>query len=191
MVRGALTALIEMESDLAVVAEVDRGDAILPAARESRPDVAIIDIDLPVVDGLTAAQMLREQLPDCKILILTSLGRPGTVRRALSAAVSGFLLKDTPSDRLAQAIREVASGRRVVDPEVALTAWDVGDNPLSPRERQVLRLAADGSEASQIAAQLHLSVGTVRNYLTQIVVKMNARNRVDAVRVAREAGWLP
>lgn len=191
MVRGALTALIEMEPDLTVVATVEGGDAILPTARESRPDVAIIDIDLPVVDGITAAQMLREQLPDCKVLILTSLGRPGTVRRALSAAVSGFLLKDTPSDRLAQAIREVASGRRVVDPEVALTAWDVGDNPLSPRERQILRLAADGSEASQIAAQLHLSVGTVRNYLTQIVTKMNARNRVDAVRVAREAGWLP
>ena len=191
MVRGALAALIEMESDLTVVATVEGGDAILPAARESCPDVAIIDIDLPVVDGITAAQMLREQFPDCKVLILTSLSRPGTVRRALSAAVSGFLLKDTPSDRLAQAIREVASGRRVVDPEVALTAWDVGDNPLSPRERQVLRLAADGSEASQIAAQLHLSVGTVRNYLTQIVTKMNARNRVDAVRVAREAGWLP
>jgi two-component system response regulator DesR len=191
MVRGALAALIELEPDLTVVAEVDQGDAILPAARESRPDVAIIDIDMPVVDGITAAQLLREQLPSCKILILTSLSRPGTVRRALSSAVAGFLLKDTPSDRLAQAIREVASGRRVVDPQVALSAWDVGDNPLSARERQVLRLAADGAEAGEIAAQLQLSVGTVRNYLTQIVVKMNARNRVDAVRVAREAGWLP
>lgn len=191
MVRGALAALIELEPDLTVVAEVDQGDAILPAARESRPDVAIIDIDMPVVDGITAAQLLREQLPSCKILILTSLSRPGTVRRALSSAVAGFLLKDTPSDRLAQAIREVASGRRVVDPQVALSAWDVGDNPLSARERQVLRLAADGAEAGEIAAQLQLSVGTVRNYLTQIVAKMNARNRVDAVRVAREAGWLP
>lgn len=191
MVRGALAALIEMEPDLTVVAKVDRGDAILPAARESRPDVAIIDIDLPVVDGLTAAQLLVEELPSCKTLILTGLDRPGTVRRALSAAVSGFLLKDTSSDRLAQAIREVASGRRVVDPRVALTAWEVGDNPLSPRETQVLRLAADGAEPNEIAAQLRLSVGTVRNYLTQIVIKMNARNRVDAVRIARDAGWLP
>jgi two-component system, NarL family, response regulator DesR len=191
MVRGALAALIEMELDLTVVAKVDRGDAILSAARESRPDVAIIDIDLPVVDGLTAAQLLAEELPSCKTLILTGLGRPGTVRRALSAGVSGFLLKDTSSDRLAQAIREVASGRRVIDPQVALTAWEIADNPLSPREKQVLRLAADGAEPNEIAAQLGLSTGTVRNYLTQIIVKMNARNRVDAVRIARDAGWLP
>jgi two-component system response regulator DesR len=191
MVRGALAALIEMEPDLTVVAEVDQGDYIVSAAFASRPDVAIIDIDMPVVDGITAAQLLREQLPSCKVLILTSLSRPGTVRRALSAAVAGFLLKDTPSERLAQAIREVASGRRVVDPQVALTAWEVGDNPLSPRETEVLRLTADGAEANEIAAQLQLSVGTVRNYLTQVVAKMNARNRVDAVRLAREAGWLP
>jgi len=191
MVRGALAALIEMELDLTVVAKVDRGDAILSAARESHPDVAIIDIDLPVVDGLTAAQLLAEELPSCKTLILTGLDRPGTVRRALSAGVSGFLLKDTSSDRLAQAIREVASGRRVVDPQAALTAWEMGDNPLSPRETQVLGLAADGAEPNEIAAQLGLSVGTVRNYLTQIVIKMNARNRVDAVRIARDAGWLP
>jgi len=191
MVRGALAALIEMELDLTVVAEVDRGDAILSAARESRPDVAIIDIDLPVVDGITAAQLLAEELPSCKTLILTGLGRPGTVRRALSVGVSGFLLKDTSSDRLAQAIREVASGRRVVDPHVALGAWEIADNPLSPREKQVLRLAADGAEPTEIAAQLGLSAGTVRNYLTQVIIKINARNRVDAVRIARDAGWLP
>ncbi|MFD0857280.1 DNA-binding response regulator [Actinomadura adrarensis] len=191
MVRGALAALIEIEHDLTVVAEVERGDVVLDVARQTRPDVAIIDIDLPVMDGLTVAELLREHLPNCKSLILTSLGRPGLVRRALSLSVSGFLLKDTPSDRLAQAIREVASGRRVIDPQVALTAWDVGDNPLSPRETEVLRLVAQGAEASEIAAQLQLSIGTVRNYLTRIVMKMNARNRVDAVRVAREAGWLP
>ncbi|XVQ07054.1 response regulator transcription factor [Spirillospora sp. CA-255316] len=191
MVRGALAALIELEHDLTVVAEVERGDAILEAARGTQPDVAIIDIDLPVVDGLTAAELLREHLPSCKTMILTSLGRPGLVRRALALSVSGFLLKDTPSDRLAQAIREVASGRRVIDPQVALTAWDVGDNPLSPRETEVLRLVAQGAEAAEIAAQLQLSIGTVRNYLTRIVMKLNARNRVDAVRVAREAGWLP
>lgn len=191
MVRGALAALIDMEPDLAVVAEVDQGDLILDAARKTRPDVAIIDIDLPGVDGLAAAEMLVREIPTCKVLILTSLGRPAMVRRALNLSVAGFLLKDAPSERLAQAIREVASGRRVIDPQVALTAWDVGENPLTPRETEVLRLAAQGAEANEIAAQLQLSIGTVRNYLTRIVMKMNARNRVDAVRVAREAGWLP
>lgn len=191
MVRGALAALIEMELDLTVVAEVDRGDLILAAARESRSDVAIIDIDLPVVDGLAAAQLLCRQLPSCKILILTSIGRPALVRRALSISVGGFLLKDAPSERLAQAIREVSAGRRVIDPHVALTAWDIGENPLSPRETEVLRLVAEGAEAREIADRLQLCVGTVRNYLTRIVMKMNARNRVDAVRIAREAGWLP
>lgn len=191
MVRGALAALIELEPDLTVVAEVGRGDMIVPTARECRPDVAIIDINLPAVDGLTAAQMLRQELPSCRTLILTSLGRPAAVRRALSVSISGFLLKDAPSERLAQAIREVAAGRRVVDPQLALAAWDVGENPLSSREIQVLRLAAEGANATEIAATLKLSVGTVRNYLTNIVVKLNARNRVDAARIALEAGWLP
>ncbi|MFI6292804.1 DNA-binding response regulator [Nonomuraea sp. NPDC050790] len=191
MVRGALAALIELETDLTVVAQAERGDMILPLAMRHRPDVAIIDIDLPAIDGLTAAQLLHEALPTCKTLILTGLSRPGTVRRALSASVSGFLLKDSPSARLAEAVREVSSGRRVVDPQLALTAWDAGDNPLSPRELEVLRFAANGAEAPEIAAGLGLSVGTVRNYLTAIVMKLNARNRVDAVRIATEAGWLP
>ncbi|MFI9555580.1 DNA-binding response regulator [Nonomuraea endophytica] len=191
MVRGALAALIELEADLTVVAQAERGDMILPLAMRHRPDVAIIDIDLPAIDGLTAAQLLHEELPSCKTLILTGLSRPGTVRRALAASVSGFLLKDSPSARLAEAVREVSSGRRVVDPQVALTAWDAGDNPLSPRELEVLRFAADGAEAPEIAAGLGLSVGTVRNYLTAIVMKLNARNRVDAVKIATEAGWLP
>jgi two-component system response regulator DesR len=191
MVRGALAALIELEPDLTVVAQVERGDLIMPTARECLPDVAIVDIDLPVIDGLTAAQMLRKELPTCRILILTGLGRPATVRRALSMSVAGILLKAAPSERLAEAIREVAAGRRVVDPHLALTAWDVGDNPLSPREIQVLRFAAEGANATEIAATLQLSVGTVRNYLTTIVAKLNARNRVDAARIAQEAGWLP
>lgn len=191
MVRGALAALIELEPDLTVVAEVGSGDMVMPAARECHPDVAIIDIDLPAVDGLTAAQLLHKELPSCRTLILTGLGRPATVRRALSASVSGFLLKDAPSQRLAEAIREVAAGRRVVDPHLALTAWDVGENPLSPRETQVLRFAAGGADAAEIAAELRLSAGTVRNYLTRIRVKLNARNRLDATRIAREAGWLP
>ncbi|MEO3812586.1 response regulator transcription factor [Sphaerisporangium sp. B11E5] len=191
MVRGALVALLELESDLTVVAQVDRGDLIVPAAMEHRPDVAVIDIDLPGMDGLTAAALLREKLPNCRALILTSLGRPGTVRRALGAHVSGFILKDAPPDHLAEAVRNVARGMRVIDPQLALSAWDVGENPLSERELQVLRLAAQGAEAAEIATTLHLSAGTVRNYLTTIVMKLNARNRVDAIRIATEAGWVP
>lgn len=191
MVRGALTALLELERDLTVVADVDRGDTILPTAMDTRPDVAVIDIDLPGIDGLTAAAQLREEMPSCQTLILTHLGRPGTLRRALTAHVSGFILKDSPSDQLAQAVRDVYAGRRAIDPQLALSAWDVGENPLSERELQVLRLASKGSEAGEIAADLHLSVGTVRNYLTNIITKLNARNRVDAIRIAEEAGWIP
>jgi two-component system, NarL family, response regulator DesR len=190
MVRGALVALLEMEDDISVVASLERGDEIVPAARDLRPDVAIIDIDLPKIDGLTAAVMLHSELPSCRTLILTNLGRPGTLRRALNAHVSGFLLKDAPPERLAQAAREVAAGKRVIDPQLALSAWDVGENPLSAREVEVLELAATGADASEIAADLHLSSGTVRNYLTTIVTKLGARNRVDAIRIAREAGWM-
>ncbi|GLX97699.1 response regulator [Herbidospora sp. NEAU-GS84] len=190
IVRGALAALLEMEPDLTVVAQVGSGADIVPAALEHRPDVAILDVDLPVVDGLSAAEELHAKLPSCRTLILTGLGRPGTLRRALSVSVSGFLLKDTPSERLAQAVREVAAGRRIIDPQLALTAWDVGEIPLSGREIQVLRLAAGGAEPPEIAAQMHVSVGTVRNYLTKIVTKLNARNRVDAIRIATEAGWI-
>lgn len=191
MVRGALVALLQLEGDLDVVANVDRGDAIVPVARQCRPDVAVIDIDLPAVDGLTAATLLHEAVPSCRTLILTGIGRPGTFRRALSARVSGFLLKDSPPERLAEAIRGVAAGQRVIDPQLALAAWEVGDNPLSEREAQVLRLVSKGANAGEIAAKLHLSVGTVRNYLTTIVAKLNARNRVDAIRIAEEAGWIP
>lgn len=191
MVRGALVALLELEPDLEVVAAVDRGDTIVQAALEARPDVAVIDVDLPGIDGLTAAAELHEQLPSCRTLILTSLGRPGTLRRALSAHVSGFLLKDSPSDQLALAVRSVAAGRRVVDPQLALAAWDSPDNPLSPRELEVLRLAARGADAAEIAGCLYLSKGTVRNYLTAIVTKLGARNRIDAIRLAEEAGWIP
>lgn len=191
MVRGALAALLELEPDMIVVASIDRGDTIVQTARDCRPDVAIIDIDLPGLDGLSAAELLHLELPECRTLILTSLGRPGTLRRALNARVSGFLLKDSPAERLAQAVREVMSGRRVVDSELALAAWDSVDNPLSQREMDVLRQAATGSDAAEIAATLHLSIGTVRNYLSVIVSKLDARNRVDAIRIADEAGWLP
>lgn len=190
MVRGALAALLDLESDMTVVAAVESGDKIVPAALETRPDVAIIDVDLPILDGLSAAEQLHEKLPACRVLILTGLGRPGTLRRALSVSVGGFLLKNSPSDRLAQAVREVAAGLRVVDPQLALTAWDVGEIPLSGREIQALRLAAGGAEPPEIAAAMSVSVGTVRNYLTKIVMKLNARNRVDAIRIATEAGWI-
>ncbi|MER6015715.1 response regulator transcription factor [Streptomyces bluensis] len=190
MVRGALVALLSLEDDLRVVAEVERGDHIVRTALDCVPDVAVIDVDLPGLDGLSAAALLAQQLPSCRTLILTSLGRPGTLRKALAAQVGGFLLKDAPPDRLADAVREVSVGRRVIDPQLALAAFDNGENPLTPREAEVLRMAADGAEAAEIAGRLFLSVGTVRNYLTTVVTKLNARNRVDAIRVARESGWL-
>ncbi|MFI6901786.1 DNA-binding response regulator [Nonomuraea sp. NPDC050394] len=190
MVRGALAALLSLEPDLTVVAEVDSGDMIVPVALKTGPDVAVIDIDMPKMDGLTAAQILHEQLPTCRTLIVTGMGRPGTLRRALAVSVSGFLLKEAPADQLAAAVRGVAAGRRIVDPQLALSAWDIGENPLSTREIEILHLAAKGVAPEEIAATLHLSVGTVRNYLTKILTKLNARNRVHAIRIATDAGWI-
>jgi two-component system response regulator DesR len=190
MVRGALVALLVLEPDIDVVAEVAFGTEILPAAMEHRPDVAVIDIDLPGLDGISAAVELHEQLPACRTLILTSLGRPGTLRRALAARVNGFILKDAPAEKLANAIREVSVGRRVIDGELALAAWDTEECPLTSRELEVLRMTESGADAVDIAARLFLSAGTVRNYLTTIVTKLNARNRVDAIRIARDAGWM-
>jgi two-component system response regulator DesR len=190
MVRGALVALLEMEPDLKVVAQLDCGDRLVPAALELRPDVAIVDIDLPGLDGLSAADQLRTAVPTCRVLVLTSLGRPGTFRRAMAAKVSGFLLKDAPSDQLADAVRKVAAGGRVIDPQLAMAAWEVEENPLTRREIEVMRMAADGAEAMEIAGRLFLSIGTVRNYLTSAVTKLNARNRVDAIRIAQTNGWL-
>ncbi|MFI0738580.1 response regulator transcription factor [Streptomyces sp. NPDC021100] len=190
MVRGALVALLDLEPDIEVVCQLERGDEIVEAALRHRPDVAVIDIDLPGTDGLTAAAELRERLPECRTLILTNLGRPGTLRRALAAHVSGYLLKDAPPDELAAAIRRVAKGQRSIDPELALAAWGGVESPLTARETEVLCLAAEGAEAGEIASRLHLSAGTVRNYLTTVVTKLNARNRVDAIRIARDSGWL-
>ncbi|MEV6905558.1 response regulator transcription factor [Amycolatopsis sp. NPDC051071] len=190
IVRGALVALLGLEADIEVVAECASGDEILALAQSARPDIALIDIDLPGKDGLTAAAELHEQLPGVRTLILTSLGSPGTLRRALAAKVNGFLRKDAPADRLANAVRGVAAGRRVVDGDLALAAWDSEECPLTAREIEVLRLASVGSDPTEIAAELFLSAGTVRNYLTTIVSKLSARNRVDAVRIAKESGWL-
>lgn len=191
MIRGALVALIELEPDLSVVAAVGDGNLIVPTALEHRPDVAIIDIDLPGMDGLAASALLHEKLPSCRTLILTNLGRPGTLRRALALRVSGYMLKDAPPEQLARGIRDVAAGRHVIDPQLAVSAWNGSQSPLSPREHEVLRLAAEGAEPAEIATALHLTIGTVRNYLTAIVTKLNARNRVDAIRAAYDAGWLP
>lgn len=190
LIRGALAALICRESDLCVVAEADDGDDMLAAASRCRPDVAIIDIDRPAF-GLDQAARLREQLPSCRTLILTSLGRPGVMHAVFAAAVSGFILKDAPAAQLAPAIRNVASGRHLVGPEITSAAWSHSHVPLSGRECTVLRIAGGGAEPEEIAAELNLSVGTVRNYLTAIVSKLHARNRVDAVMKAYDFGWLP
>lgn len=190
MLRKALVALLEMEPDIEVVASLGDGAQIVKRALEVRPDVAVLDIDLPGTDGLTAAGALHAVLPECRTIILTSLGRPGNLRRALAAHASGFLIKDSDPAQLSAAIRAVVAGERVIDPELALSALDERAQPLTPREVQVLRLASQGDEASQIAAKLTLSSGTVRNYLTTVVTKLGARNRVDAIRIAQEAGWL-
>ncbi|TGB06341.1 response regulator transcription factor [Streptomyces palmae] len=190
MLRQALVALLELEPDIEIVAELEDGSDIVPRALEVRPDVAVLDIDLPGMDGLTAAAALYTAVPDCRTMMLTSLGRPGNLRRALAAHVSGFLVKDSSPDTLSEAIRAVARGERVMDPQLVLAALDEEPQPLTPREREVLRLASEGAGAQQIATRLFLSAGTVRNYLTSVVTKLNARNRVDAIRIAREAGWL-
>ncbi|MBG0821851.1 response regulator transcription factor [Planomonospora sp. ID91781] len=190
MIRSALVALLRLESDIEVVAEVVRGDEIVPAALRTRPDVAVLDIDLPALDGITAASELRERLPGCRVLILTALGRPGEVRRALAGGIEAFLVKDAPGDRLADAIRRTAQGLRVLDPELVTAAMEYGASPLTAREREVLAEAARGAPAEEIAARLHLSAGTVRNYLTGAVGKTGARNKVDAIRIAQDAGWI-
>ncbi|MFD8480086.1 DNA-binding response regulator [Kitasatospora sp. NPDC059673] len=190
VLRRALVALLQLEPDLEVVAETGSGAEVVARAKENAPDVAVLDIDLPGMDGITAAGELAREVPGCRTLILTSLGRPGNLRRALAAQVAGFLLKDIEPGQLATAIRTVAAGGRAIDPVLAVAALDCEPSPLTLRELEVLRLAADGMEASQIAARLFLSAGTVRNYLTTVVGKLNARNRVDAIRIARDAGWL-
>ncbi|MFI6316829.1 DNA-binding response regulator [Nonomuraea sp. NPDC050556] len=190
MIRAALVALLERQPDIEVVAEIHSGDRIVPTALEHRPDVAVIDIELPGMDGLTAAAELRERLPECRTLIVTAFGRPGNLRRALAARATGFISKDAPPAALGEAIRKVSRGERVIDPQLAVAALDLPGNPLTPREIDVLRLAAAGTSAGQIAEQLFLSTGTVRNYLSAIVSKLNARNQIDAVRIATESGWL-
>jgi two-component system response regulator DesR len=190
MIRGALVALLSLEHDIEVVAELDRGDTIVETALRARPDVAVIDIDLPGLDGLSAADLLRDQLPECRVVVLTGLSQPGNLLRALKVHVRGFLLKDAPAARLADAVRRVAAGQRVLDPELVAAAVETGPSPLTEREAEVLRTAEEGLTTEEIAARLHLSPATVRNYLSNAIAKTNARNRLDAIRIARDAGWL-
>jgi two-component system, NarL family, response regulator DesR len=190
MVRGALVALLELEGDIQVVATVATGEEVVPTALRLRPAVALLDIELPGMDGLRAAAALRKVLPSCRVLMLTTFGRVGYLRRAMTAGVSGFLLKDAPSAELAHAIRRVMAGERVVDPGLALTALSAGDNPLTAREREVLAAAVDGATLADIAAQLDLSEGTVRNHMSVAIQKLGCRNRIEAARLAEKKGWL-
>jgi two-component system, NarL family, response regulator DesR len=190
ILRDSLVVVLDLELDLEVVAAVGTGDAIVPAALRHRPDVAVLDIDLPGTDGLTAAAQLHEQLPACRVLILTALARPGNLRTALANHASGFLAKDAPARTLVDAVRQIAAGGRVVDPALAVATLTTRPNPLTDREAEVLRLFARGTAPREIAAELFLTVGTVRNYLASATVKLGARNRVDSIRIATEMGWL-
>ncbi|WP_031517722.1 response regulator transcription factor [Streptomyces sp. NRRL F-5123] len=190
MMRGALALLLDLEDDLEVVAQVGAGDRVVAEALAVRPDVALLDIEMPGMSGLDAAAELREKLPECRVLILTTFGRPGYLRRAMEAGAAGFLVKDGPVEELAGAIRRVLRGERVIDPALAAAALSAGASPLTARERDVLNAAADGATVADIAGKLFLSESTVRNYLSAAIGKTGSRNRMEAVRAARQNGWL-
>ena len=190
MIRGALAALLSLEPDLEVVAQVERGDTVVEKALQTKPDVAVLDIDMPGLDGLSAAAALHEQLPSCRTLVLTGLGQPGNLLRALKVHARGFVMKDAPASHLANAIRSVMAGRRVLDPELVATALETGATPLTDRETDVLRAAESGLSTEEIADRVNLSPATVRNYLSNAMAKLGARNRLDAIRIAHDAGWL-
>jgi two-component system response regulator DesR len=190
MVRGALAALLGLESDIEVVADVARGEDVVPAALAAQPDVALLDIEMPGGDGLAAASALRAAMPACRVVILTTFGRSGYLRRAMESGAVGFLLKDAPAADLARALRRVAAGERVVDPDLALAALSEGDNPLTKRERDVLAASLGGTSIADIAMQLALAEGTVRNHLSTAIQKLGVRNRMEAARYAEQMGWL-
>jgi len=190
MVRGALSALLSREQDIEVVAEVARGDEVVKAALASKPDVALLDIEMPGGDGLAAAQAMRKALPACRVMILTTFGRSGYLRRAMESGAVGFLLKDAPASELARAIRCIMQGERVVDPDLALAALSEGNNPLTSREREVLTASLFGASMAEIATRLSLSEGTVRNHLSAAMQKLGAQNRMEAARLAEQKGWL-
>ncbi|MFE0102248.1 response regulator [Streptomyces sp. NPDC059009] len=190
MMRGALALLLGLEEDIEVVAQVSAGDEIVDAALAARPDVALLDIELPGRSGLDAAADLRSECPECRVLILTTFGRPGYLRRAMEAGAVGFLVKDGPVEELAEAIRQVLRGETVIDPALAAAALSAGPSPLTGREADVLKASVDGATVSDIAGKLHLSESTVRNYLSAAIGKTGTRNRMEAVREARQRGWL-
>ncbi|MBN8742520.1 MAG: DNA-binding response regulator [Lysobacterales bacterium 69-70] len=189
MVRGALSALLRLEPDMDVVASAADGQEAWRLIEQHKPDVLVTDIEMPGLTGLELAQRVRERGATCKVVIVTTFARPGYLRRALEAGVVGYLLKDAPAEQLADALRKVHRGGRVVDPQLAVDAWSEAD-PLNDRERQVLRLAGEGLSAGEVAAQLHLSQGTVRNYLSEAIGKLGVGNRIEAYRLARQKGWL-
>lgn len=190
MVRGALASLISLEHDIEVVAQVARGDEVLAAALRVRPDIALLDIEMPGATGLEASEQLTASLPSCRTLILTTFGRPGYLRRAMEGGASGFLLKDAPASELASAIRRALAGERIVDPGLAAAALSQGESPLTPREHEVLAASRDHATVAELAKALYLSHGTVRNHLSSVMQKLDARNRAEAVRLAEERGWL-
>ncbi|MGD0556785.1 MAG: response regulator transcription factor [Streptosporangiaceae bacterium] len=190
LIRRALGVLLELQEDFSVVASVGRGDEVAAAAREHRPDVALLDIEMPGIDGIAAAGMLAQEVPSCRSLILTTFGRPGYLRRAMESGAYGFVVKDAPPEHLADAIRRVVAGERVVDPVLAAATLASGVSPLTARERDVLVAARQGGTIADIARALCLSEGTIRNYLSAAIAKAGARNRTEAVRIADERGWL-
>jgi two-component system response regulator DesR len=190
MVRGALSALLSREKDIEVVAEVGQGDQVVPTALVAQPDIALLDIEMPGLDGLAAAQALHQALPSCRSVILTTFGRSGYLHRAMESGAVGFLLKDAPASELAIALRRVMEGSRVVDPDLALAALSEGNNPLTKREREVLTAALPGRSLAEIAAHLSVSEGTVRNHLSAAMQKLGARNRMESARLAEQKGWL-
>ncbi|MEV6285889.1 response regulator transcription factor [Kribbella sp. NPDC051770] len=190
LVRGALAALLDLEPDLEVVAEVGRGDQVLEAARTAKPDVALLDVEMPGLDGIEAAAALRAAVPAVRILMVTTFGRPGYLRRAMEAGAAGFVVKDTPAAQLADAVRRVHQGLRVVDPSLAAETLVAGTSPLTARESDVLRAARSGGTVADIARELHLSEGTVRNHLSSAIGKTGARTRAEAARIAVDNGWL-
>jgi two-component system response regulator DesR len=190
MVRGALASLLSLEPDIEVVAQVARGDEVLAACLAARPDIALLDIEMPGKTGLEAAEELAGSLPGCRVLILTTFGRPGYLRRAMEGGASGFLLKDAPASELASAIRRALTGERVVDPGLAAAALSQGECPLTPREHEVLAASRDHATVAELANALYLSHRTVRNHLSSVMQKLDARNRAEAVRLAEERGWL-
>jgi two-component system response regulator DesR len=190
MVRGALATLLALEEDIDVVAQCSRGDEVVAAALAAHPDVALLDIEMPGLDGLQAAALLHQALPACTIIILTTFGRPGYLRRAMEAGATGFVVKVGPADQLAISIRRAVAGERVIDTALAAAALSDGSNPLTPRERDVLGAASGGATIASIAASMFLSQGTVRNYLSSAIQKTGARNRLEAVRTAEQHGWL-